>query len=206
MKHKRIEGTDDIYVTDNGTIYRIINNGKLYYKARINNCGYERVRIKYDRYKEKLVHRLVAESFVENPHPIKYKIVNHIDGNKLNNHYTNLEWCNNKMNMQHAVKLGLGVGRRKKFNNNIVQKMYYERLKGKSLSEISAKYDISIVYASKLLPKYSRYGVLRNMLSEQDIENIRCTDTRKWGESARIGNIYGISRYDIKVIKEHTCI
>ena len=204
MRHKRIEGTDNIYVTDNGAIYRIINNEKLYYKARINNCGYGRVRIKYDRHREKLVHRLVAENFVKNTHPRKYKIVNHIDGNKLNNHYTNLEWCDNKMNTQHAVKLGLGVGRRKKFNNNIVQKMYDQRLEGKSLSEISAKYDISIVYLSKLLPKYSRYDVLRRMLSEHDIENIKCTDTRKWGESARIGYVYGISRYDIKVIKEHT--
>ena len=45
--------------------------------------------------------------YVENPNPKEYDIVNHIDGNKMNNHYTNLEWCNISMNTQHAYDNGL---------------------------------------------------------------------------------------------------
>jgi hypothetical protein len=37
-----------------------------------------------------LVHRAVAEAFVENPN--NYKYVRHIDGNLENNHADNLEW------------------------------------------------------------------------------------------------------------------
>lgn len=49
------------------------------------------------------VHKLVAETFLENKNPIEFKIVNHIDGNKLNNKVYNLEWTSYKNNTKHAI-------------------------------------------------------------------------------------------------------
>lgn len=74
--------------------------------------GYERVQL-YDgvnkRAKHKLVHRLVAETFIPNSNPETKTQVNHIDGNKNNNSVSNLEWVSPSENMVHAAKNGLSA-------------------------------------------------------------------------------------------------
>jgi hypothetical protein len=65
---------------------------KTLLKTYLNN-GYKMLQIG-GRY----VHRLVALTYVDNPDPEKNTVVNHIDGDKLNNHYKNLEWTTQKDN------------------------------------------------------------------------------------------------------------
>jgi hypothetical protein len=58
------------------------------------------------------IHRLVGMAFCDIPDRHKDKTfdeleINHIDGNKINNHHTNLEWCNTQENTDHAWQTGL---------------------------------------------------------------------------------------------------
>lgn len=55
--------------------------------------------------KLKMVHRLVALSWVENP--LNLPEVNHDDGNRLNNYYKNLIWNTRVENREHAKSKGL---------------------------------------------------------------------------------------------------
>lgn len=83
------------YIKDGGCLNKY--NGYYYYSYR-NNKGL---------HNHMSVHRLVAIHFINNPCPEKYDQVNHLDGNKANNIFSNLEWCNERLNMKHASKHGL---------------------------------------------------------------------------------------------------
>jgi hypothetical protein len=76
-------------------------------KVYINNRGYCTVRLRVSTNKEKrfTVHRLVALLYV--PNPENKPQVNHIDGNKLNNQVSNLEWVTQSENSKHSWSLGL---------------------------------------------------------------------------------------------------
>lgn len=83
-----------LIVNEDGSILRL--NGK---KARkyLDRDGYEFV---YSGRKKFFVHRLVAKTYIPNPHG--YPQVNHINGVKNDNRISNLEWCTNSHNQTHS--------------------------------------------------------------------------------------------------------
>lgn len=89
--------------------YFVSAEGKVFSEKYGRRCelkqsehkGYRRVCFSTNNKRQHFpVHRLVAEAFVENP-DIK-PFVNHKDGNKRNNHFTNLEWATASENQKHA--------------------------------------------------------------------------------------------------------
>lgn len=74
---------------------------------RPRNCrGYNRVTMYKDGHRsDKFIHRLVGETFIDNP--LNKKEINHIDGDKLNNSVMNLEWCTRSENIKHAFTTNL---------------------------------------------------------------------------------------------------
>lgn len=115
MEWKPIKGTDYLYwVSEYGNVYRasfckIYKKGsckRREFKGKILKVNLAGLGYKTSWVDDKAVyhHRLVAEHFLDTE---PNECVNHIDGNKSNNHYTNLEWCTFKQNGEHASKNGL---------------------------------------------------------------------------------------------------
>lgn len=70
-------------------------------KTFVCGSGYQEIILKNkDGRKPKLIHRLVAEAFI--PNPEGKREVNHKDGDKSNNRYTNLEWVTPSENQTHS--------------------------------------------------------------------------------------------------------
>ena len=89
------------YEISNTGIIRNIHTGKIV-KPGADHKGYLRARLSFKNVKKSArIHRMVAIAFISNPGNLPQ--VNHKDGNKLNNHASNLEWIENHENMRHAV-------------------------------------------------------------------------------------------------------
>jgi hypothetical protein len=134
-------------VSDTGLIrskYRIL-------KATVNRKGYEVV---YPSNKHKsgyktscLVHRLVAEAFIENPD--NKPQVNHKDTNKRNNFVDNLEWATNLENHTH------------KLDNNLVPETHTPKRVGQFTKSGELVATFASIYEAGHSVKSNQYGVSR---------------------------------------------
>lgn len=88
-----IKGYEGLYkIANDGTVYSHIGNNVSTIRQFVKNTYLFVTLNKNGKRKDKRVHRLVAEAFVYNPFPRKYRVVMHIDDDRLNPHYTNLKW------------------------------------------------------------------------------------------------------------------
>ena len=107
---KDIKGYNGIYQVSNFGNVRTTNyHGKCkthLLKERLNYYGYYTVLLfddSKDKFISKFVHRLVAESFIDNPKLLP--CVNHKDENKTNNYVDNLEWCDIAYNNNYGTRI-----------------------------------------------------------------------------------------------------
>lgn len=84
---------------EDGTIAQDPNR-KITYKGTKSHNGYLYIKRKYKgKRKQIMIHKLVAICYLGDKS--KTRQVNHIDGDKTNNHVDNLEWAIPKENMKH---------------------------------------------------------------------------------------------------------
>lgn len=144
---KQISGYRTYWVSNRGSVKTTdYNHTKKEKKLNVfrNVSGYAACNLMQDgKRHRKLVHRLVCIAFIENPNGCPE--VNHIDGNKMNNDVSNLEWCTSKQNSIHAHKSGLvkvakGEKHYKSYLSSeqisIMKRMIAEKMKGRTIANI----------------------------------------------------------------------
>lgn len=147
--------TDEIFVDiiGYGGLYKISNYGNVYSLISnklidnyINNKGYMPVCLYKNNIRQYIHrHRLVAVHFIDNLENLY--CVNHKDGNKLNNHVSNLEWCTLEDNNVHAKETGLlnpSDNTTSKNNPERVREIRKRYSNGETARQIAESYNISM--------------------------------------------------------------
>lgn len=99
------------YINHSSGSSKVLHKGKILSKIIASTRGYYQVSLSKEGKTYKVyVHRIVAEAFIEG----SGETVNHIDGNKLNNVVSNLEWLSYSDNNKHAFRIGLKVNKKGK--------------------------------------------------------------------------------------------
>lgn len=138
--------------------YQVSNLGRIYSKKRkaclkvkrLAGRGYYQVRLSKDgKYYYKNLHRLIAETFI--PNPDNYRTVNHINGNKLDNRVSNLEWADDCKQQYEACLLGLKPTTKHILTEKEIIKVYEMYSKGTSVKEIAELYNTRIQQICKLI-------------------------------------------------------
>lgn len=140
--HKTIKGIH-YYATEDGRVF-YERYGKL--KEMVQNHhrrGYNYVQ---QAKRIGLVHRIVAETFI--PNPLNKLEVNHIDGDKKNNHVSNLEWATRSENMKHhyrnkRYKLHGSLNSQAKLTEAIVSNIKKRLLAGETGTSLATEYGVA---------------------------------------------------------------
>lgn len=174
----------DYYLTKDGRVW----SGKYHrpLSTALDKDGYVKVTLvspgkKRHRYS---VHRLMMENY----RPIKdmdKMQVNHIDGNKQNNHLSNLEWCTCKENIHHAMKNNLRHDQKGENNNGskytekqILEAIEMIKSKKYTGKEIDEKMGFCSDYANMIRRKERWAHLTKDIVFDQDVQRL--------GESRRV--------------------
>lgn len=140
-----IKGYDGYLINKSGVVLSTLNKKIKEIKGNVNNQGYRKVGLrKNNTSSSATVHRLLAIAFIENT-DITKTIINHKDGNKLNNSLENLEWSTYFDNNKHA--------RLNKLNNHVGENHSLCKL------EYAEVYVIKKLYASGRFSQYELANV-----------------------------------------------
>lgn len=151
-------------ITTDGKIYSHLSNRFLV--QRLDKDGYPRATLMKSEGEQvtRHVHRLVALTYLNNPDNMPH--VNHIDGNKENNHFSNLEWCTCQYNRLHAVDNGL-VQNVKKHSDELAHKVISYIMDGWRRKDVATSLGLTISEVG-VICKSRQYEGIRE---EYDWEN-----------------------------------
>ena len=124
------------------------------------------------------IHRLVAWEFC--PNRDMKLTVDHIDANKLNNHYKNLEWVTTQENTRRARAMGLmdfSIGENNKWNRypeSLIHEICQLFVKGKTNMEVFYTITKKDVYNPQDADERSLYCILTKIRSKDVWKHVVC--------------------------------
>lgn len=137
-------GKSRYYVNRDGDVYWQYSTRFKRLSGNITDNGYRSIIVGGKRH---LVHRIVARAFIANPDG--KRCVNHIDGNKLNNSVSNLEWTTHSENTQHAFRTGLqsnprgSASRNAKLTESKVSEILQRLANGETGTSLAKEYGVT---------------------------------------------------------------
>jgi len=128
IEKKQVMSQPNYEVTKDGRVFRI-STGKemtLAYRDQ-HNYPYISVRTCHNNKASNVkVARMVAEAWLPKPDNPARNVVNHINGNSLDNRVENLEWCTGAENQKHAVQSGLKGKGDDLYNSQLSEEQVHE--------------------------------------------------------------------------------
>lgn len=151
---KDVVGYEGLYkVSECGKVLNTKSNRLM--KSYFHGRGYDRISLtSQGLQRNHYVHRLVGDAFLEPPENVNQNQINHIDGNKNNNHFSNLEWTSPSENFNHAVRTGLikNIVLIEEEHKKVMAYLYiHTKL---TQSEIADAFDVSDATVSLAIKKY----------------------------------------------------
>ena len=196
MEWKPIKGTNGLYmISEYGDVYRysyckIYKNrrqkGRTFTEGYVKPFGnrYKTVSLG-DRGSQKYIHRIVAETFLKTE---QKECVNHIDGNKNNNHYSNLEWVTYKENSEHASKTGLINRDSEKRKKQAPLNAKKGGVKNRVFKDLGSVYEIDY-HSQKIVKIYSSIYDVGKKTDHIRTSRNRAVKRLEFGEIKRSGKI-----------------
>lgn len=163
---KKIKDYDNYYIYDTGDVYNQSTQKML--EGSIGEGGYKYYRLSKNGVKKMFyAHRLVAEAFIDNPNNLP--LVNHLDGNKLNNDISNLEWASYSENMVHAYqnKLVNKIEKPRQYYSSDLPNEEWRMIKNHSNYRISNYARVHNLVTNSILRPSLTGGYLKVRLSEK---------------------------------------
>lgn len=117
--------------------------------------------------KHYLIHRLVAQAFLENPNSLPF--VNHKDENKSNNTVDNLEWCT----PQYNTNYGTSIERRSNSHRGKKHKFSHHKKQWKAVSKYSKDGEFICTYPSMTIAAAETGNKVQN-ISNACIKGCKC--------------------------------
>lgn len=160
---RSIPGFPGYFISRKGNIYSTKNNSLKLRPTYLSNAGYRVITLSLNgQIESKSIHVLLAITYI--PNPKKYKVVMHLDNNRLNNSIDNLKWGTQGDNINQSIK------DHKLFGDNhfvsikleVCKNILKDRNYGLSRGQLAKKYNTSKSSIDRILKRKTYNSIKAN--------------------------------------------